>query len=183
MTHQEQNDLADHCWKRRSELVYKVRLSVLYHLKRERFFDQADKAVSIATAIAATSAAAMLLRQSASVDAWVSLCAAALSLIPLVLNPAAASRKHGQLAAEFRTLLAEIARSGEHWSPSDCDEFAAKAIEMEVSEPATLGALVAHCQNQINLAADGPIVHLRWWQRASMNFISFDAQRLAEQKP
>jgi len=178
-----ENAIADHCWSRRSSLAYKVRLSIIYHLARERFFDQVDKVISIVTALFATSAAASLMASHDDAAKIAAFVTAALSLVPLVFNPAAAAKRHGELAAGFRKLRADFERAGEHWSPSTCDEMAAKLIEIEVSEPATLHALVAHCQNQLNLGADGPIVHLTWAQRNLMHLFSFDAAILATQKP
>lgn len=173
----------DHCWDRRTRLTYKVRLSIVYHLARERFFDQVDKVVSIVTALSATSAAASLLASHDDAAKVTAFFTAALSLVPLVFNPAAASKRHGELAASFRKLRAEFERAGEHWSASACDEMAAKLIEIEVTEPATLHALLAHCQNQLNLGDNGPIVHLTWLQHRLMHFVSFDAATLAAQSP
>lgn len=175
--------VSDHCWDRRTRLTYKVRLSVIYHLARERFFDQVDKFISIVTALFATSAAASLLASHDDAARAAAFFTAALSLVPLVFNPAAASKRHGELAASFRKLRAEFERAGEHWSPATCDEMAAKLIEVEVTEPATLHALVAHCQNQLNLSEEGPLVHLTWLQHRLMHFVSFDAASLSEQAP
>jgi hypothetical protein len=178
-----ENAIADHCWKRRSSLLYKVRLSIVYHLLRERFFDQVDKGIAIITALSATSAVASLLGDSEGLGKLAAAFTALLSLIPLVFNPAAVAKRHGELAASFRKLRAEFERAGEHWSPTTCDEMAAKLIEIEVTEPATLHALVAHCQNQLNLGDNGPIVHLTWLQHRLMHFVSFDAATLAAQSP
>lgn len=177
------NAVYEHCWNRRTSLIYKVRLSIVYHLARERFFDQVDKVVSILTALSATSAAASLLASSAVAGEIAALITAVLSLIPLVFNPATAAKRHSELAASFRKLRAEFERAGEHWSAVTCDEMAAKLIEIEVTEPATLHALVAHSQNQLNICDGGPIVHLTWAQRQLMHFVSFDAATLAAQSP
>lgn len=171
------NRLSDYCWDRRCKTIYRVRLSVLYHLKRERFFDGLDKACSIITAVAATASVGVILKSSASVDVTVAAIAAVLSLVPVVFNPADKARKHGQAAAEFRRLLAECERAGERWGEQACDQFAGRVVELEASEPAPLSALVLDCQNQLAIASGKPEdrVTLTWFERWFKHWLDFDA--------
>lgn len=146
--------LADHCWNRRYSILYRARLSVLYHRKRERFFDMVDKLSAAATAVAATAAVASLLPAGSAWTSAAAVTTAALSLVPLVFNPAMKARHHAELAAEFKRLLADGERTGEHWAPAQCDAFSARAVTLEAGEPAHLGGLVADCQNQLAIAED-----------------------------
>ena len=175
--------IEDHCWGRRSALMYKVRLTILYHLYRERFFDRLDKAITITTALFATYAVGSLIGTEGAFAQTAALITAILSLVPLVLNPAGLAKRHGQIAADFRTLRADFERAGEHWSVTVCDEMAARTVELEAQEPAPLCALIAHCQNQLNIGSDGRIVHLTWLQKQLMHIVSFDAAKLDSQKP
>lgn len=160
------DELAAHLWQRRHRTIHRCRVSALYHLKRERFFDSIDKLTSAVTAITATAAVGALLKSSANWDLWASAATAALSLIPLVFNPAASARHHGQLAAEYRRLLAECALSGERWAEHRCDQMAGRVLEIEAGEPAPLAALLADCENQIAIASgSGPVARLRWYER------------------
>lgn len=181
MQSQQDEALADHCWARRCALVYQVRLSILYHLMRERFFDQVDKFVSIVTALSATSAVASMLADSGGIGEFATAATACLSLIPLVFNPASSAKRHGQLATDFRKLRADFERKGEHWDSATCDEMSARLVELESSEPAHLYALVAFCQNQLNVFSDGPTTKLTWAQRHLMHIVRFDASILAKQ--
>lgn len=174
----------EHIWDRRCKTIYKVRLSILYHLKRRAFFDTIDKWVSVLTALAATAAVGVLLKATGKGELWAAGTTALLSLIPLVLNPAMLARDHGDLAAKFRGLLAECERLGEHWEEQHCNHFAGEVVELEASEAAPLSALLADCQNQLSLAeGTDNTVHLRWHQRRLKHILDFDAAMLARQKP
>src|SRR4051812_12802777 len=98
--------LEQHLWDRRHAVVYKIRLSVLYHLKRERFFDLTDKLMSIVVAVSATASVGVLLKQVEQLELWVSAATAVFALVPVIFNPAEKARKHAHLASEFRRLLA-----------------------------------------------------------------------------
>lgn len=169
-----------HLWDRRCKTVYRIRLSVLYHLKRERFFDSIDKAASMATAVAATTAVGVLLKKIEAVDLAVAGLAAVLSLVPLVFNPAALARRHGHAAAEFRRLLADAERTGQRWTEADCDAFAGRVVELEATEPAPLSALVIDCQNQLNVANGRPQdrAPLTWLERLLKHWVDFDASKI-----
>ena len=169
---------ADHLWVRRCSAIYRSRLSTLYHRKRERFFDGVDKLSSAATAVAATSAVALLLRENQSLDSAAAVLTAALSLVPLIFNPAMKARHHAELAAEFKRVLADAERAGQHWTAAQCDAFAARIIEIEAAEPAPLGGLIADCQNQMELAAgNGKAANLGLVGHALKHFFDFTPPR------
>jgi hypothetical protein len=173
--------LEKHCWHRRTQTIYHVRVSILYHLKRERFFDSIDKFTSATTALAATAAVGVILKKVETLDIAVSALTAALSLVPLVFNPADKSRTHREAAGEFRRLLAECEHLGEYWGEDHCNRLAGRVVELEAAEPAPLSALVADCQNQLNIAngRSQDQVPLRWYERWFKNWMDFDAAKLA----
>lgn len=174
------DELVAYLWRRRHDTIYHVQVSVLYHLKRERFFDILDKTCSVVTAAAATAAVGVILKKSDTLDVTAAAVTAALSLVPLVLNPADRARKHGQAAAEFRRLQAECERTGERWSEVQCDQFAGRVVELEATEPAPLCALVIDCQNQLNVASGKAShnVRLTWYERWLKQWWDFDAGRI-----
>ncbi len=169
------DELADHCWRRRFDVIYRARLSSLYHLKRERFFDSLDKFTSAITAVAATAAVGAVFKATASssgLEVWISAGVAALALVPLVFNPAQKARHHALLAMEFRRLLADCEHAGEHWEEARCNQMTGRALEIEAAEPAPLAALVADCQNQLALAEGGsPPARLRWHETMLKNWV------------
>ena len=169
-------ELIDHCWKRRTDTLYRAQVSALYHLKRERFFQVSDQAISFATAISATAAATVLIKKVEGLEVWISSLTAFLALIPVVYNPAELARRHGQAAGDYRKLLADAERSGEHWTPEHCNDYSARLLELEVAEPATLAALVLFCENQLKIALGdrSSQVYLPWWVRMLKQWIDFD---------
>lgn len=169
-----------HMWERRGRVEYRVSLSALYHLKRERFFDLVDKWSSMLTALAATSVVATALKQVPFFDVATALLTAALSIVPLVFNPAEKARRHSQAAADYRRLLAEIEKAGEHWDEEKANEFAARERYLGAGEPASLSALVIHCQNQLAISRSKfkSVVPLKWYERLLMHWIDFDANRI-----
>lgn len=170
--------LEQHCWERRERALYRVRVSILYHLKRARFFDQADKLLTVATAVSATAAVGVVLKQVPELDVAVSVATAVLAVIQLVTGLSGMARNHSQAAAEFRRLQAEFEAAGERWTEEQCNAFAARILELEASEPAPLSALVADCQNQLAIAVGGPTVKLTPVQRWFKHWVDFDASTL-----
>jgi len=165
----------DHLWQRRHRLIYKARLSVLYHLKRSRFFDGFDKFAAIATALSATSAVVTLLQSHDTANQALALATAGLSLVPIIYNPAQHARHHAELVGRYRAVLAQMERAGEQWTEGQCNEFGAAIVEIEATEPAPLGALVAECQNQLGLAVPieqrAPTVRLRLRHHLFKHFV------------
>ena len=164
-------------WNRRSDMLYHVRLSAIYHLRRENYFDMADRWSSMLTALAATAAVGALLKGAQGIDLAVSIVTAFLSLLPLVFNPAEKARRHGQLAAEYRRLRADAERAGHYWTEEQCDHFASRALDIEVAEAPPLGALVIKCQNELAIALGRPsdTYPLRFYESWFAQLWNFDA--------
>jgi hypothetical protein len=154
-------------WNRRYEVIYHMRLSTLYHQKREHYFDQADKFCTLLTTVSAAAA-----------------ITAILSVLQLVLNFGARSREHGKLAVDFRRLRAEAERAGAHWTEEQCADFAARALEIEAGEPPSLGALVLQCQNELAVTMGKPAdrYHLRFYERWFKHFWNFNADAICARR-
>ncbi len=176
--------IEDNIWQRRSEIIGRLRLSVLYHAKRARFLDMTDKGLLTFTAISATSAAVSLLQsyQNPTVTTWLGVVTAAASILPVVFAPAQAARLHSDLAKSFRQLLAECELKGEYWEMEDCNRFMSRLIEIEIEESAPLGALLADCHNHVAMASGdrSNLIRLSWWHRVFMQVWSFDVKKLQE---
>lgn len=139
---------------RRHRIIYQMRLSALYHQKRERFFDIVDKLVACLLAVSATAAFTSLFQPYGQCGKVIAAFTALLSMIPLVFNPAQRARHHNQLAQDYRRLLAECEVAGQRWTDEQCNGFSSKSLQIAASEPTPLTALVADCQNQLALAFD-----------------------------
>lgn len=188
---QQNDDAHDHRWNRRCLAIHRIQLSVLYHHKRERFFDSIDRVITALTLVSATAAAAMIFQSNANngktYELWTAIIAAVASSIAVAFTPANKARTHGQLAAEMRRLWAQCEKAGEEWTHEECDEFTAAILNTEAGEAAQLGALVAQCENEIAVASGHleNIRELRWWRSLLMHWWNFDTtclKRISEKK-
>lgn len=162
---------ADSQW----DLLWRVRLSALYHLKRERFLDGVDK---VAKAISALGGAAAFsqLKTSPDLGLWITGFITVVSTLSLVYGPSTKARKHSELARDFKRLESDIVALGTTLSPEHLAKFEARYVSLESSEPASLGALVTQCHNELATACGlkGHVTPLPWWQRAFKNWFDID---------
>ncbi len=179
-----EDDDAGRRWNRRCGAIHRIKLSHLYHLKRERHFDSVDRFITAATAITATTAAATLYKTlgepGEKLGVWLTAGAAVLSVASFTYVPAVKARLHGQIASNMRRLWADCLKAGEAWTHELCDDFESRALLEEEGEPAQLGALVAQCENEIAVSVD----HLEgvrvrgWWRKLLMHWCDFDTTYL-----
>lgn len=167
----------ENCASRQHNVLYRLRLSCLYHQLRERFFTRLDKSLSVLLVLSATAAMGtffQVLQLPRWGEAATSVGTTALAVIQLLFDFAGKARHHAQKAADSKRLQAACARAGEKWTNEQCNEWFAQTLEMEEGEPAPMAALVAYCQNQLAIGADGPTVKLYLHERWLMNWIDFD---------
>lgn len=166
------DDLLDRC----HAIRYRIELSILYHQKRERFFDVLDK-VAKATAVIGGSAA---LAKVADGD-WLMVIAAFItvsSTLSLVFGFSERSRRHSELARSLRELDAIACETDQQkLDDQQVGILESKARRLEISEPAALSALVVLCQNELAIAQNQPdkIIHQPLWVRWMAHF--FDLPR------
>lgn len=140
-----------YCWGKRHGVLYRVELSALYHQKRERFFEACDKLAKAVAVIGGSAALAKIGGPDALV--WVAAAITVTSTFSLVFGLSDRSRRHGDLARNFRQLESEIIARGEReFSEADVAVWAARERLLETSEPPALGNLVRICQNELAVA-------------------------------
>jgi len=174
-------------WERRHALLYRVELSVLYHRKRERLFDTVDRTAKVLALVAASAALTRLTGDGRGYMGAAALVAAT-SAVSLVFSLSERARRHAELAKSFAELGADLTGKGElRFTDDDLDRMDAKIRLLEAAEPATLGALVQLCQNQIATAQNQPdlVVPISWLRRMFAHIWDFDgvAGRPAATKP
>lgn len=167
-----------HCWNRRSATVHRAQLSVLYHHKRERFFDSIDRFITAITLVTASAACAAIYAgtEKGTLELVLALIAAVSSCLQVAYTPGAKAAVHRQLAADMKRLVARCEEAGQQWTDAQCNKFTAELLTLEAGEAAPLGALVVHCANQIALA-EGRFEDMRdlgHWRTACMNWYDFD---------
>lgn len=160
----------DHIWGERHKLLFRVRLSSMYHQKRARWFDAWDRVFKAIAVIGGGAAVSSLLPAGG-----ISVAAATVavtSTLSLVFNLSGKARDHSDLAQLFRGLQAEIVEKGE-LTDSDIATFEARIVRAEIRESRPLATLVAVCQNELAIAEGQPekVVTIGLWRRALMHFV------------
>lgn len=171
-----------HRWNRRMQVVYRVQLSVLYHFKRERFFDGIDRFITAVTLVSASGATAAIYKETPNtlLELILAFVATAAACVQVAYTPGTKASLHKQLSADMKRLAARFEETGEDWSTSDCNKFTAELLNLEAGEAAPLGALVVQCANEIALAQGrfNDIRELEWWRSLLMHWIDFDVTTL-----
>ena len=133
------------------DLTWRVRLSALYHMKRERFLDGVDKAAKGVSALGGAAAFSQF-KSDSDLGLWITGIITVVATLSLVYGPSAKARKHAELARDFKRLEAEIVALGSVLSQSQVALLESKFLTLESSEPASLGALVTQCHNELSEA-------------------------------
>lgn len=157
------------------DLAWEIRLSALYHLKRERFLDGLDRAASFIAALGGAAAFAKL-QEDPDFGLWATGLVAVVSMIALVYSPAARARHHAELARDFRLLDAELSMVGPSATEEQLVKLRYQYLTKEASEPPALGALVTHCHNELceAIGARESVTPLPLHQRLLKNWFDFD---------
>jgi len=148
----------------------------MYHSKRERFLDGVDRFGTFLSAIGGAAAFAQILAESDVASLYVTAGIAFVSTLSLTYGPAAKARRHAELARDYKNLESELRECGEELDDKKLASLEAKLLRLEATEPATLGALVTQCHNELSVAFDcrDQVTPLPLLQRMLKNVIDFD---------
>ena len=162
-------------------LLFGVRRSVRYHVRRERYFDRAHH---FGAFVAALSGSATITALLAGHPVLVTVAAAATALCgagEMVFGLARKARLHSNLAREFIALEKALIVAGEDLAESRLREFEAVRLDIEAREPPVLRVLDAMCHDELVTALgieSGQRSNLDWWQRCCANVVDVGAHRL-----
>lgn len=138
----------DYLWDRRHAVRYRLELSALYHQKRERFFEAADKLAKAVAILGGSAAIAHTLTPEALT--YVAAAITVTSTCSLVFGLSDKARRHAELARSFKQIESDMLRKGERdFGENDLAEWSARVAVLEAAEPPTLGNLVRICQNEL----------------------------------
>lgn len=175
----------DYLWEQRLYVLEKAETSTLYHRKRERFFALCDR-LSKAGSLIAGSAAFSSLLATAQEKSIAGLFVAISTLPGLVFAWNDKARLHSELAQKFLLIEAEIAAIGKSKFTEDhLNDWLARLITIEISEPPTLTVLIAYCTNQV-LISNGKqkdVTKISFWQRVFMQIWDMDFVWEAPSRP
>ena len=156
-------------------------LSLIYHRKRERFFELLDKGSKI-TSLALGSAALAKVASQGTIEAFTALMTF-LSASSLVFSFAERARRHNDLCRPYSELLTEIEGSDENKvEPEKVYGWSGQLRSIEMKEPPTLSLLVVACQNELARAEgrDHDYVPLGVCRTLFMHFFDLPAPRTAK---
>lgn len=168
------------------DLLWRIRLSGLYHLKRERFLDGIEKAAKGLSALGGAAAFSQI-KTAPGIGLWFIGLLTVVSTASLVYGPSAKARKHSELARDLKRLESDIvgASAGADLTLEQIAKFDAQFLKIESSEPAALGALVTQCHNELSVAIGqrDQITPLPLIQRIFKNWLDFDQSLGMDIKP
>lgn len=163
-------------------LLFGVRRSVRYHVRREQFFDRAHHFGMFVAALSGSATIATLLAEhSALVTAAAAAATAIAGALEMVFGLARKARRHNSLAREFIALERDLVRAGEELPPPRLRELEAARLDIEAREPPVLRVLDTMCHDELVTALgieDGHRSNLGWWQRWPAHFVDVGAHRL-----
>ena len=134
------------------KLLFAIRRSIRYHMRRCRFFDSASRATSGASLIFGSSTLFLLLYDKG--PSWLAILPAlvgAASIIALVCETPRMARLHSELARRFIELEQKMMLA-ESPDESDLRQFKARKLAIEVDEPPIHRVLDLLCRNEMILA-------------------------------
>lgn len=161
------------------QLLFGIRRSVRYHMRRSRFFDLFHSFTNAIGVIAGSSAVFSALQDHPHVAAISAALVAVASAIDLVVGTGAMARLHNDLAKKFIQLEKEIILGGNP-TEDNLRRFSTCRLEIEAGEPPILRTLDRLCHNELLRAEGHPLetfVHVPWHQRQLAQFISFEPPR------
>ena len=167
--------VADHLWEERYQVLYRSRLSSMYHRRRERFYDWMDR-TSTAVALFAGSAAFA----SATNPHIVQIAGAIVTFaaaVSLVFGFADKARRHATLAESYKRIEAEVYRVGDYdYTEAQINAWRSMIAQAETNEPPILRPLVILCQNDIAVSSNqlDKVSKLAWHKRLLAHFFDFD---------
>lgn len=170
------NDKAQDLRSEQYQLLFGVRRSVRYHMRRCRFFDQFHSFTNAIGVMAGSTAVLSAFQNHPHMAAFLAGLVAVTSAIDLVVGTGAKARLHNELAKKFILLEKEITLKGEP-TGGDLREFTSHRLEIEAEEPPILRTLDRLCHNELLRAEGHPpeeFVHVPWHQRRLAHFISFE---------
>jgi hypothetical protein len=131
-------------------VLYKVRLSALYHRTRENKFDKWDKSVKFFTVALGAAAISELVGSGSIKDMLVAL-GAALTASTLVFGVADKARKHADLATQFGNLESEILAQEElTCTPAMVSKWESRLAALEAIEPPSSATEISDCQKRLD---------------------------------
>lgn len=159
-------------WDQRCSVLHRTVVTLMYHRKRQRFFDLADKATKAATVLLG---ATLLGAELKTTVPLIASAIAGLGLLALVFGYGDRKQCHKELAEAAAQLAARV----EGTPVADIDDGVARSWDAELMrlnhrEPPALATLVQICEWEQARAAGHPdhVPRPGWARRLVADFVS-----------
>jgi hypothetical protein len=160
------SNMSDYLWQSRFDILYQVRLSALYHRKREGFYDLLDKLTKLAVIVGGSAVFA-----NTSQSSEIGIAVAIAGALSLVFDYGVKARNHAQLAQDYGLLESEIEKTGERdFSEKDTNQWHSNLAKIESKEPPALTNLVKVCETELYSALGQKAEALPWYKKATAHF-------------
>jgi hypothetical protein len=157
-------------------LLWRTRLSSLYHLKRERFLSGVFLAFTLWGGLSGVGLIYLaMLPPSHALNVVLTSVAIWVFVFPF-FQPDKLARKHAALARDFKQLEAQIPALRTRCTLELLGTLSTRYTYIESGEPAALGALVRHCHNELCMHHGHPdrVVPMPALHRLLKNWFDFD---------
>ena len=160
------------------KLLFGVRRSIRYHMRRCRLFDAIHSFTSFVGVFAGSGAAVTFLYGHHLMAVTAALVVAFTSSIDLVVGTGPRARLHNELAKRFVQLEKDMVLSERSLSEETLECFTARRLEIEADEPPILRTLDLLCHNELSRAMGldkekGGYIEIPALHRFLADFISF----------
>jgi len=166
------DDIPDHVWDSRCDLMHRAYVTYRYHRRRQRFFDLLDKGTkSLTVALGASLIGDSLKRFAPLAASAISL----LGLLALVFGYSDKKQTHKELAEMAMQIIASIEKTPvSKLNTESLSEWSAEMARLNAKEPPTLKTLVTICEHEQSTAV-GHADHIKlpkWHRRVLADFVS-----------
>lgn len=168
------------------DLLFGVRRSIRYHVRRRMFFDRLNLTASAVSVIFGSAAMVAMLNDLGR--GWVTAAAAVVTVfatINLVVGSARMARLHADLARRFVELEQQIVLA-DAAAASAVSRFTATRLGIEAEEPPVLRVLDSLCHNELMRAMgypSGSLLRIRWHQRLLAQIVDVDDHVISHPTP
>ena len=168
------------------DLLFGVRRSVRYHMRRQRYFDRVNDFGMIVTFLAGGSTLATVLALGHVFQIIAATLTAIVSASHVIFSPARRARDYNAIAQSFVGLEQDIIRAGSDPTDDQLVTLSLKRLEIEAQEPPINRVLDIICHNELCTAigTHDQRVNVTMVQRWLANFgIDFRADRITPPQP
>ena len=157
---------------RHHELIYCTKLGLLYHRKRERFFDLLDKETKAITVVLGATLLGDFARNAVTAVGGI---VSALALLALVFSYSDRKQRHKELAMAYADLRSKIENVGTAYTEDQLNSWHGEYHKLNGMEPPALGTLVVLCQNEIAVEEGqlDKVVKVHWYKQLFANWRDF----------